>query len=168
MSFRLLYKGKLRLLTAIGGLLLLPAMPGNAKDRGRKYKPPPETATIKVTVLRGTNGKPVPNAAVIFHPIKDGNDDGALEMKSDHDGQVKIDVIPVGDTVRLQVIADGWRTYGQDYQIDANQKDIVVKLQRPSAQVSAYGEGPPSDQAQNAPKGQSSSAKPNDQTPLPQ
>ena len=88
--------------------------------RGRKYVAPPETAAVKVTVLRSTNGKPIPNAAVVFHPIRDGKDEGALELKSDPDGVVKIDVIPVGDTVRLQVIADGWKTFGEDYKIETN------------------------------------------------
>ena len=72
---------------------------------GRKYTPPPATATIKVTVLRATNGKPIPNAAVVFHPMEGDKDKGALELKSDEDGKVTIDVIPIGDTVRLQAKA---------------------------------------------------------------
>ncbi len=61
---------------------------------GRKYTPPPATATIKVTVIRSTNGKPIPNAAVVFHPMEGDKDKGALELKSDEDGKVTIDVIP--------------------------------------------------------------------------
>jgi hypothetical protein len=140
----------------------------HAGDRGRKYTPPPPTAQIKVTVLRATNGKPIANAAVVFHPIKNGKDDGALELKSDDDGIVKIDVIPIGDTVRLQVIADGWQTYGEDYKIETDSKEIVVKMKRPGSQYSIYGSGPSSSINQTAPTGQSTSAKPNRQTPLPQ
>jgi hypothetical protein len=140
----------------------------HAGDRGRKYTPPPPTSQIKVTVLRATNGKPIANAAVIFHPIKNGKDDGALELKSDEDGIVKIDVIPIGDTVRLQVIANGWQTYGEDYKIEADKKDIVVKMKRPGSQYSIYGPGASSSINQTTPTGQSTSAKPNRQTPLPQ
>jgi hypothetical protein len=84
------------------------------QHNGRKYTPPPATATIKVTVVRATNGKAIPNAAVVFHPMEGDKDKGALELKSDEDGKVTIDVIPIGDTVRLQVIAVGWQTYGDD------------------------------------------------------
>jgi hypothetical protein len=140
----------------------------HAQDRGRKYTPPPPTSAIKVTVLRSTNGKPIPNAAVIFHPIKNDKDDGALELKSDEDGIVKIDVIPIGDTVRLQVIADGWKTFGEDYKIETDTKDIVVKMKRPGEQYSIYGPGSGTSINETAPNGQSTSAKPNRQTPLPQ
>jgi hypothetical protein len=135
----------------------------------RKYTPPPPTSAIKVTVLRSTNGKPIPDAAVVFHPIRDGKDEGALELKSDPDGVVKIDVIPIGDTVRLQIIANGWQTFGEDYKIETDSKEIVVKMKRPSAQVSAYESGGSTADATSttAPQGQSSSAKPNDQTPIP-
>jgi hypothetical protein len=135
----------------------------------RKYIPPPDTAQIKVTVLRSTNGKPIPNAAIVFHPIRDGKDEGALELKSDPDGVVTIDVIPVGDTVRLQVIANGWQTFGEDYKIETDKKEIVVKMKRPTAQDSTYNNnGGPGPATTTAPQSQSSSAKPSSQTPLPQ
>ena len=106
--------------------------------RGRKYTPPPPTAKISVTVTKATNGKPVQNAAVIFHPIKNGKDEGALELKTNEDGKVSIDVIPIGDTVRLQIIADGFQTFGDDYSITTDSKDIDVKLKRPARQYSIY------------------------------
>jgi len=142
----------------------------NADSRGRKYQPPPPTSAITVTILRSTNGKPIPDAAVIFHPIKDGKDSGALELKSNDDGVVKIDVIPIGDTVRLQVIADGWQTYGQDYDIKTNKKTITVKMKRPGSQYTIYDDNanPVPPVTTTAPKGQSTSAKPSSQTPLPQ
>jgi hypothetical protein len=148
------------------GFPLLCAAAG--QRNGRKYTPPPATATIKVTVLRATNGKPIANAAVVFHPMEGDKDKGALELKSDEDGKVTIDVIPVGDTVRLQVIADGWKTYGDDYKIDTNSKEIVVKMKRPGEQYSLYGDGHGTVPNNTAPKGESNSAKPSQQTPLPQ
>jgi hypothetical protein len=134
----------------------------------RKYTPPPATATIKVTVVRSTNGKPIPNAAVVFHPMEGDKDKGALELKSDEDGKVTIDVIPIGDTIRLQVIADGWKTYGEDYKVDTDSKEILVKMKRPTEQYSLYGEGHGTTSSTTAPKGESNSAKPSQQTPLPQ
>src|SRR3984885_4414816 len=138
------------------------------QHNGRKYTPPPATATIKVTVVRSTNGKPIPNAAVVFHPMEGDKDKGALELKSDEDGKVIIDVIPIGDTVRLQVIADGWQTYGDDYKIDTDSKEIMVKMKRPGSQYSFYGDGHGTATNTTTPKGESNSAKPSQQTPLPQ
>lgn len=109
----------------------------NAK-RGRKYTPPPPTCKITVTVTKATNGKPVENAGVIFHPIKNGKDEGNMEMKTNEEGKAVLDVVPIGDTVRLQIIATGFQTYGADYQIDTDTKDIEVKLLRPGKQYSIY------------------------------
>jgi hypothetical protein len=139
-----------------------------AAQHNRKYTPPPATATIKVTVVRATNGKAIANAAVVFHPMEGDKDKGALELKSDEDGKVTIDVIPIGDTVRLQVIAEGWQTYGDDYKIDSDSKEILVKMKRPGSQYSLYGDGHGTAPNTTTPKGESNSAKPSQQTPLPQ
>lgn len=106
--------------------------------RGRKYKAPPPTSHIQVQVTKKYNGKPIPNAGVVFNPTKDGKDLGSLEVKTDPDGKAVIDVIPTGSTVRVQVIADGFATYGQDYVIDQPSKQIDISMLRPRAQVSAY------------------------------
>lgn len=121
--------------------LFAAASTASAQDdkHGRKYKAPAETAHIVVLVLKASNGKPVPNAAVIFHPIdKDGKDQGAMDIKSDPEGKATLDLIPVGSTLRLQVLATGFAPYGGDYDIPVNTKDITVKLVSPRAQVSAY------------------------------
>ena len=106
--------------------------------RGRKYKAPPDTSHIEVEVVRATNGKPIANAAVIFNPEKDGKDEGNLEVKTGPDGKAAIDVIPTGSKVRVQVIADGFATFADDYMIPEDKKDISIKLVRPRAQVSTY------------------------------
>lgn len=154
----------IRSITAVLAICVVPAF----AQHQRKYTPPPATATIKVTVVRSTNGKPIANAAVVFHPMEGDRDKGALELKSDEDGKVTIDVIPIGDTVRLQVIADGWKTYGDDYKIDTDSKEILVKMKRPTEQYSLYGEGHGATSSTTTPKGESTAAKPSEQTPLPQ
>lgn len=127
-------------------LLLFMPQPLHAQDddskferHGRKYKAPPETSEIEVTVLKGFNKKPVVNAAVVFHPVdQDGKDEGFLEMKTDPDGKAKIDVIPTGSTVRIQVIATGFATFAQDYHLEEPQKKVTISLLRPRAQVSTF------------------------------
>ncbi len=70
--------------------------------------------------------------------------------------------------MRLQVIADGWQTYGEDYKIDTDSKEILVKMKRPGSQYSLYGDGHGTAPSTTTPKGESNSAKPSQQTPLPQ
>jgi hypothetical protein len=108
--------------------------------RGRKYKAPAETSHIEVLVLRENNGKPLLNAAVVFHPVKDGKDEGNLEVKTNSDGKAIIDVIPTGSNVGVQVIADGFATYAGDYLVSEPSRDIVIKMLKPQAQISTYEE----------------------------
>jgi len=123
---------------SLGLLLSVPLLSAQESKRGRKYTPPPPTCKITVTVTKATNGKPVENAGVVFHPIKNGKDEGNMELKTNEEGKAVMDVIPIGDTVRLQIIADGFQTYGADYEIDAATKDINVKLNPPGRQYSIY------------------------------
>lgn len=106
--------------------------------RGRKYKAPPPTSHIEVEVLRSSNGKPIPNAAVVFNSEKDGKNEGNLEVKTGPDGKASIDVIPTGSKVRVQVIADGFATFAEDYMVAEDSKAISIKMLRPRAQVSTY------------------------------
>ena len=105
--------------------------------RGRKYVPPPPTSHVTVEVIKDTNGKPIENAAVVFHLIGD-HDKGNMEMKTNEEGKAVIDVIATGDTIRLQIIANGFQTFGEDYKIDTDSRDITVRLKRPGRQYSTY------------------------------
>lgn len=111
----------------------------NEPQHGRKYKAPPLAAHIEVLVVRDYNGKPIPQAHVIFHPVEGDRDKGSLEIKTNDDGKAVINVIPIGDTVRLQVIANGFQTYGHDYKIDKTDMTMEVRLKRPTGQFSLYG-----------------------------
>ena len=107
-------------------------------QRGRKYKPPPDTSHIEVLVTKKFNGKPIPNAAVVFRSTLDGREEGNLEVKTDPDGKATIDIIPTGSTVRVQVIADGFATYAEEYVVKEPTRTIPVAMLRPREQVSAY------------------------------
>jgi hypothetical protein len=108
------------------------------EKHGRKYKAPPETSHIEVTVVKKFNQKPIDGAHVIFHPVKDGVDEGNLEVKTHQDGKVSIDVIPTGSSVQIQVIADGFATFSQDYVVNEASREITIAVQRPRAQISTY------------------------------
>jgi len=93
---------------------------------------------LRFVVVRDYNGKPVRNAAVVLHPVKKGKQSrGGLELKTDNDGRTNIDGIPYGP-LRIQVLAPGFQTFGEDYQIDKAEMVITVKLKRPGGQYSVY------------------------------
>jgi hypothetical protein len=143
------------LLFAFGLNLAAPAQDTTPK-RGRKYKAPPATSHIEVMVVKGFNGKPISNAAVIFSSTLDGKDQGNLEVKTDPDGKATIDVIPTGSSVRVQVIATGFATYADDYLVSEPSRVISIAMLRPKEQVSSYIDN----------NGKSSTLKPGVQEPV--
>jgi hypothetical protein len=150
------------LATLVVGLVL--GAHAQEQGRGRKYKPPPPTCKVTVTVLKASNGKPLENASVVFHPLENGKDKGNMELKTNEDGKVTIDVIPVGDGLRLQVLATGYQTYGNDYELPGDTKDIEVKLSRPQKQYSIY-ESHPDQNGQGSDKPQGGDKPQQDQKP---
>jgi hypothetical protein len=129
-------------LAALFGIVLICSSFATAQDaplkHGRKYKAPPATSHIEVTVLKKFNGKPISNAAVIFDATLDGKDQGNLEVKTDPDGKATIDIIPTGSNVRVQVIATGFATYAEDYVVTEPTREITVSMIHPQEQLSSY------------------------------
>ena len=111
-------------------------------NRGRKFKSPPPTARIEVTVVRDVNGKPIENAAVVFHAMEGEKDKGNMELKTNEDGKAVIDVMPIGDVVRLQIIAKGFQTFGDDYKVDNAKIAIDIRMKRPGEAYSIYKKHP--------------------------
>ena len=101
------------------------------------------TSALSFLVVKEDNGKPVRNAAVVLHPVnthgKQGR--GGFELKTDNDGKTHFEGVPYGK-LRVQVLAPGFQTYGEDYDIDSEAKEIVVKLKRPRKQYSIYDDVP--------------------------
>jgi hypothetical protein len=152
MSRRSLFR--LSLFVAVFGLIVASvAADAQSMKRGRKYKAPPPTARIEVTVLRDVDAKPIENSSVIFHLVGEA---GNMELKSNEDGKAVIDVLPIGSTVRLQIIAKGFQTYGEDYVIDKASLGIEIRMKRPGEQYSIYKMHP----EKAAPTKQTESARP--------
>ena len=96
-------------------------------------------ANLTFTVTKADNAKPVRNAAVVLHPVnKDGRQaTSGVELKTDTDGKASYDGAPYGK-IRVQVLAPGFQTYGEDFDINQPRQEIAVKLQRPKNQYSIY------------------------------
>jgi hypothetical protein len=135
------------LLSVALALALQPAAHADRRHM-RKYKPPPPMAKVTVTVLKAATGKPVEHAAVVFHTQQDGEVDGNMELKTNDQGVASLDIIPVGSTLLVQVIARGFRTFGQVYNVPTDEKAITVKLLPPDQQYSTYKRSDPKKDSQ--------------------
>ena len=124
-----------RLLVAIFCMLFVPAW----LVAGDKKNDSGQVSALKFAVFKDDNGKPVRNAAVILHPVGGGGKQskGGLELKTNAEGKTESDGVPYG-MLRVQVIAPGFQTFGQDYTINQPQQEVVIRLKRPQGQYSIY------------------------------
>jgi hypothetical protein len=122
---------------AISGVILCFLCAASA----RKKQTP--VANINFLVLRDENGKPIRNAAVVMHPVNDDGKQqrGGTELKTDPEGKTSYDAVPYGK-LRIQVLAPGFQTFGNDYDIGEPNMDITIKMKRPAGQYSIYEEHP--------------------------
>ena len=96
---------------------------------------------IKVTNLEG---KPIDRASVIVNFVH-GRNYVKLgkkmmthwETRTNQDGLVKLPEMPQGQ-VLVQVIAKGYQTHGQKYDLDADEKTVDITMNPPQPQYSAH------------------------------
>jgi len=118
-------------------------------------------AALAFVVLRDYNGKPVKNASVIMHPVrKNGKQkNSGLQLKTNTEGKTSFDGVPYGP-LRVQVLAQGFQTFGEDYDVNKPEMEITIKLKRPQGQYSVYEDHP-----EQKKEDKKDEAKPDDQKP---
>jgi len=111
---------------------------GAPAQRDRRAEEEP-SAAINFRVLKEDNGKPVRNASVIMHPVNSRGKQqrGGMELKTDSEGKSSFDGVPYGK-LRVQVLAPGFQTFGEDYDINQAKMDLTIRLKRPQGQYSVY------------------------------
>ena len=73
---------------------------------------------------------------------------GGFQLKTDNEGKTESEGLPYGP-LRIQVLAPGFQTFGDDYDINKPDMDIEIRLKRPSDQLSIYDK--PKDKQQEPP-----------------
>jgi hypothetical protein len=94
--------------------------------------------------VKNLHDKPIDRAAVIVRFVE-GRSVVKLgkkvmtswEVRTNQEGVAKIPSIPQGK-IRIQVIAKGYQTFGQVFEIEEPEKTVEIKLNPPQAQYSVH------------------------------
>ena len=116
-------------------LLVVSALPLLAQQ---SQKPPKDQSTtpiyrLTLEVTGGDSNKPVENASVYLktleqHALKDKKFE--VNVKTNQQGIAHIPEAPLG-RVLIQIVAEGWKTYGHWYDITDPKQVIKIHLERP-------------------------------------
>jgi hypothetical protein len=95
-------------------------------------------------VLKDQAGKPVDHASVVVRFVQ-GHSVVKLgkairttfELRSNQEGEARIPSIPQGK-ILVQVIAKGYQTYGQTFDVTEEEKTLDITLNPPQQQYSAH------------------------------
>lgn len=126
---------KIRKFAITSACLALLGVTGFAREK----KPPAPTCTVSFVIIKDYNKKPIRNAAVVLHPVDSEGRQGKgdLELKTDAEGKTSLDGIPYGK-LRVQVLAHGFQSYGEDFDVEKPAMQIDVTMQSPNGQYSIY------------------------------
>lgn len=108
-------------------------------DKDKKDSKDPDDqpqSRVKISVVAADTNKPIGNASVyIRYPeghtlFTHKEKEAEMNFKTNQDGTVKVPDVPRGKTL-IQVVAPGWHTYGKYYDIEKEEEEIQIKLDRP-------------------------------------
>ena len=114
-------------------LLVLGTLPAMAAEMTR----------IHINV-KSKDGKPIDRASVIVKfvqgrsIVKLGKSiRTTFELRTNQEGEANIPSIPQGD-IQIQIIAKGYQTFGQVFDISEAEKNIEIKLNPPQQQYTSH------------------------------
>ena len=106
---------------------------------------PASTPITRLTVeVKSLTGRPVDRASVVVRFVS-GHSIVKLgkkirttwEVRTNQEGVVKVPTVPQGK-ILVQVIAKGYQTFGQTFDVSEEEKTIEIKLSPPQAQYSSH------------------------------
>ena len=94
-------------------------------------------------VVKTESGRPIDHASVVVRFVR-GHAVFKLkklrttyELRTNQDGEAKVPEIPQGE-IRIQVIAKGFQTFGQIFDVTEAERNIEIKLNPPQQQYSSH------------------------------
>ncbi len=102
-------------------------------------KKPTQYSELFFAILNDENSRPIRNASIVLHEVdeKGRQARSGVELKTDPDGKASFAAAPYGK-LRIQVIARGFQTFGQDFVIDQPKQEYTIRIKRPGQQYSIY------------------------------
>ena len=120
------------------GLLAMPIVAtsvGNSQEipKGQTQRSLPSTR-VTIEVTGGDKDRPIENASVYLKYVEEHkiakNKQFELNVKTNREGIAHIPDAPLG-RVEIQIVADGWKTFGRWYDITGTKEPIKIHLDRP-------------------------------------
>jgi hypothetical protein len=120
---------------ALGLALFVPVKAGAQEQTPPQNKTSlDQTARITIEVSGGDKSAPVENASVYIKYVEErkikSNKTVELNVKTNRDGTAHVPDAPLGRAL-VQVVADGWKTYGRWYDVTDAKQTIKIHLDRP-------------------------------------
>jgi hypothetical protein len=96
--------------------------------------PKDERTNLRIVVTAGKKNQPVENASVYIR-FKESRflrkeKKVEIDLKTNHEGMATMPDLPRGDVI-IQVVAEGWKTFGQHFKLDQAEQTIRIKLEEP-------------------------------------
>jgi len=118
--------------------LLVLAVGARAQDKDADAKGKSDSGSknsrLTIVVTGGEEKKPIDSASVYVRYVEERKigKDKKIEMnlKTNQEGVCHVPVIPPGKFL-IQVIAEGWKTYGEYYNMSETEQTINITLARP-------------------------------------
>src|SRR5579871_229091 len=127
----------LRLAAVIAmGLALLAPVKADPQDQTPPANKPTmdQTSRITIEVSGGEKSQPIENASVYIKYVEErkikSNKTVELNVKTTRDGTAHVPDAPMGRAL-VQVVADGWKTYGRWYDVTDAKQTIKIHLDKP-------------------------------------
>jgi hypothetical protein len=135
MSMKKLCFTRAACLTGLLAMLIVATSVGNSQDipKGQTQRSLPGTR-VTIEVSGGDKDRPIENASVYLKYIEEHkiakNKQFELNVKTNREGIAHIPDAPLG-RVEIQIVAEGWKTFGRWYDITSSKEPIKIHLDRP-------------------------------------
>ena len=122
-------------LTGLLAMLIVTSGVVNSQEipKGQTQRSLPSTR-VTIEVTGGDKDRPIENASVYLKYVEEHkivkNKQFELNVKTNREGIAHIPDAPLG-RVEIQIVAEGWKTFGRWYDITSSKEPIKIHLDRP-------------------------------------
>ena len=122
-------------LTGLLAMFIVATSIGNSQEvpKGQTQRSLPSTR-VTIEVTGGDKDRPIENASVYLKYVEEHkivkNKQFELNVKTNREGIAHIPDAPLG-RVEIQIVAEGWKTFGRWYDITSSKEPIKIHLDRP-------------------------------------